>query len=83
MSATPPIAVADALVGAAIPRTGRLRLAAADPCFPDLDDAALDSPAPVRRLAAAMPAVHHPVPSGVPAAGRVLPALRRGRRESR
>lgn len=82
MSATPvsaslPIAVADALAGAAVLRDGRLRLAATDPRLDALDGAVFDSPAAARRLAEAMLAAWEPAQGG-PAAGGASPALPQG-----
>ncbi|MFZ4410119.1 MAG: hypothetical protein ACOYOH_22425 [Paracraurococcus sp.] len=75
MSASLPIAIADALVGAAVPQGGRLRFAATDPRLRSLDGTVFDSPAAARHLAEAMLAAREPVPRGGPAAGGALLAL--------
>ena len=80
MSASLPIAVADTLVGAAVPQAGRLRFAAADPRLRALNYEVFDSTAAAaRRLAEAMLAAREPGPRGGRAAGGALLALLQGR----
>ena len=63
MSAPLPIAVADALVGAAIPQGRRLRFAATDPRLRELDGEVFDSPAAACRLAEATLEARDAVPA--------------------